>query len=224
MLLKNTSVRETLSMIASARRQLAFQMDPSSAQKFGKERGQLEPGTFFRSPIGPLLVPSVNQSGLMVRDEFVARILQKYPSWEKAPRAEKYQFRVQIIAVNLYTFRSGKEVEASEIVRSDKQSEMLLVVHPEFRTAQMIFEDAIGRLEELRQKPQVEEFLKAMFGFYNATIYERGTAAIGRVFFDAYFRFLFNRPHQTLPDGVDIEAMISEVDEFINKMRPYFLS
>lgn len=63
-----------------------------------------------------------------------------------------------------------------------------------------------------------KEFLRAMYGYYNAMPFERGSAAIGRVFFSAMYLKIFHRKIPTLPDGIDLRAMIMKEDDFVARM------
>ena len=224
MLLEGDSIHTVLDRIAAARKALAIEMVTRWAGKFGTLREPAENST-ITSWIGMTIsaAPSLSSSMSLER-QLVTRAFLKYQNWKDATICMKYKKKFQCIGLNHYTLRTGRKVEASELV-IEKGPELLSVIHPPFRNSDLIFQDALAKLEDLRkQEPRLEEFLQAMFGYYNATRYQRGSSAIGRVFFSAYYRAVFKTHHRVLPDGVDVLAMIYDEDEFIRELKPYFMT
>ncbi len=86
------------------------------------------------------------------------------------------------------------------------------VIHP--LDSEPIFLDAKARLEmllnpqnKMSEAEATRVFVEAMYAYYVATPYTRGSAAIGNVVFAGIYASYFGRPLRGLPDGIDLEAI-----------------
>ena len=92
-----------------------------------------------------------------------------------------------------------------------------------------ILDDVLNRFERLKDgrfkgsfEEKQKEFFYALYGFYIAVPYRLGSAAIGKMFSAGIYRVIFGKKMPPLPDGVDLEAMLSESPEkFIERMSNY---
>ena len=72
---------------------------------------------------------------------------------------------------------------------------------------------------ERTQAERTEDFADAMHAYFNATPFERGSDAVGRVFFMAKFRETFGGAMK-MPDLVDVKAMTMSPKEFQAFIKP----
>lgn len=98
--------------------------------------------------------------------------------------------------------------------------------HPEEAEWKPIIEDVWKRLENLRHLPSnseraKQEFALAVYGYYQAMPFERGSSAIGRSFFAAAGYFYFGKK-MPQPDGIDVRAMIMPYQDFLDWYLPLF--
>jgi hypothetical protein len=132
---------------------------------------------------------------------------------------------------NYYHPLSGEPIRASalkKIVRLDSDGKLVTSYGIDHPHDERILTDVLARLELIRgtanlsEETKTREFLAAMYGYYNAPPFPRGSSAIGRAFFAGTYLKFFGKKIPTLPDGIDITAMLNDQDEFIAAQLPLF--
>jgi hypothetical protein len=214
------SLSDVLDEVARARGDLAIQMDSkevtADSNPFGKVRESREISTIYRRPESVL------------DRELEDTLRRLYPRFDQ-PTGPVIVFSAKYpsgkpIGFTEYLPQSGKPIKASEIIYN---SSGLKVLHPTARASQRILKDSLARLEKIRAHPEIprekrlKEFAAAMYGYYNAMPFARGSAAIGRSFFAGLYSSFFQTKIPSLPDAVDIRAMLSTQQDFVKTMVPY---
>jgi hypothetical protein len=130
------------------------------------------------------------------------------------------------LPVNTYKPIDGKEIECTRIGFLQKNTQTKIILHHSIPgNSKQILKDALARLQRLQSDnthtprlsndERIDEFTKAMYGYYNAMPFKRGSSAIGRSYFSGVFLSIFGRKIPNLPDLIDIIAMTSSETEFI---------
>ncbi|MGE4234371.1 MAG: hypothetical protein AB7F43_13675 [Bacteriovoracia bacterium] len=89
-----------------------------------------------------------------------------------------------------------------------------------------VLEDIFKRLElavSVGRKQKAIQIASAAYGYYQATPYFRGTAAIGRVYWSAVATFILGK-QVIVPGDIDIRAFILKQNEFVDWLAPILLS
>ena len=134
---------------------------------------------------------------------------------------------------NAYTSMNGVLIEGTRIMYSEMEVLMIetgktevigtyALLHSSFKNGQNILHDVFARLNHLKNKSltkeeKIEEFSRALFGYYNAYPYRRGTSSIGRVYFPGVFKDVFGVKSNVFEDGIDVIAMISGEQTFLKE-------
>lgn len=125
----------------------------------------------------------------------------------------------------IYTDISGNKIDAGRFRVSRHQNYRYVeIVH--VQKPEPILEDVLLRFQRLlkdefkgTKSEKIEEFYRALWGFYISCPYNRGTAAIGKIFSAGLYYKLFKEKLPYLPDGVDLEALLTTTpEEFAKRM------
>lgn len=126
---------------------------------------------------------------------------------------------------NTYVSYLGARFQGSTIFREGGN---ILIRHPTGVEAGAIFKDVLARIEMIKKNSDLPledrrlEFMKAMYGYYNAMPFHRGSAAIGKIFFAGLYVKLFGSKLPELPDLMDVRAMVLTESEFVSFLKSNF--
>lgn len=93
------------------------------------------------------------------------------------------------------------------------------IYHPEPPTIEKLLED----LEVQLRSPNPHSISRAVWDYFQAMPYERGSSSIGQAVWAGWLSAHFERKVR-LPDGVDLFAMIQERDPFVDWLVPQLTS
>ncbi len=220
LLKENSPILSILKFLGEERRALANRsgLEPSS-DKFGKWRKDNLP---WRTTIhGDELKPREGQVAKTIEHQFEKEGTPLFTVEKNEELLGSYQ--------NFYVTSDGKKIPATRIEYAYKGFKAYGKVesryaynffHPTGKNLDLIRNDVLDRLDALATGSVGEafedEFFRALNGYYQAMPYERGSAAIGRVFFAAFY---YVKTGKKLADyrEIDVESMIIDPAEFVGR-------
>ena len=93
------------------------------------------------------------------------------------------------------------------------------IIHPTPETITTLLAD----LELQLQEPRPERIARAIWNYFQAMPYERGSSSIGQAVWAGWLTAHFGTKTK-LPDAVDLFAMVQERDSFVDWLVPQFPS
>ncbi len=224
---------KVLDKLAVTRRQLARQQGEfdSKAERFGKKREQNAYTNFIIYTLHDPLKDS-----LLIELKRLAE--KELTSENPTPKIDLQEESQTWSVANEYKTLNGESIKASILEKTlyVEGAVYMTIRHQSYLTYDFVLQDIFQRLMLLLNENRIvqttevafsaegnlarkkKEFLRAMYGYYNAMPFERGSAAIGRVFFSAMYSKIFHRKIPIFPDGVDLRAMIMKEDDFVARM------
>jgi len=209
----------------------------SDPQNFGTPREYMLEFTFRKpedlGPRGRELSAKANSDLKPVTPQQLERLNKilygLYPS-----KFKTYDFNSLECRETFYITSDGKKINATTMTRFKRgpEAEKMVVLHPSKEELLLIMKDVTKRLEVLRKRlrktpepgeKDYEEFIVAMYGYYQAQMYKRGASAIGKSYFSGIYSGMFDEPMPPLPDGLDVMAFTATSQEsFVKEVLPLF--
>lgn len=197
---EGTGPAKVLETLGESRRVLAKKLNQESWEYFGQWRDRESFTNLGALPFAQKDSPAVRG----IYDLF----------WSRSSRMRREDGTNVLRVANRYRMGSGLVIEGSLAYLKDGD---IVIQHPSPRNAQLIIADVLSRVT-YEKIQTTEDFAYAMYGFYNAMPFSRGSSAMGRVFFAAYYKVLFGRKIPALEDGVDVLAMILSERDFVYRI------
>ncbi len=175
-----------------------------------------------------------------LRNEFTPRVADHFRRGPGSPAfatglAETFLAKAFKIRRTYYTTQehlpiaTAVELRPQSTSRWRRQAHHLLLTPPE--NIEAVMSDVSRRLEAARSLPSSPEtldarlqlFTTAVYGYYQAYPFERGTHALGRALFRGFFFSLFSHDLTQWPDEDRIlDFLVVSQSRFVDLMTPFF--